>query len=283
MSGEKKKIELARIENLPPIDEDERSTKTGVLLGDEISYYAKQFKLISPFDRNNLKPASYELTVGNEAMVGGVYRSLGDSTNESGVQLRPFEVAVIKTEETLNMPRFLIARWNIRVAWAYRGLVWVGGPQVDPGYAGNLFCPIYNFSNKKVLIRKGDPIAVIDFVKTTSFDVNTPKDSKLRYNRPPSRVIIEDYKVEDFQSALRSQADKVEELQNEVEDTAKEVRGKVDLFTSVVFVVLAILMSFISVSYLGNIETVWTVRGMDLITLTISLLALLFAVVAAKN
>ena len=283
MSGAKRSNELKRIKGLAQVESDGHPQNTGVLLGDEISFYANSFQLISPFDKRNLKPASYELTVGNEVMLGGVYQSLGDNTNESGIQIRPFEVAVIKTEETLNMPSFLIARWNIRVAWAYQGLLWVGGPQVDPGFAGHLFCPIYNLSDKKVLIRKGDPIAIIDFIKTTPFDTATPQDSALRYNRPPSRVILEDYKVEGFQSALRSQADKVEKLQKEVEDSVKEVRGKVDLFTSVVFVILAIVVSSISVLYLANIGTDWTVRGMDIITLIIAVLALIFAVSAVKD
>ena len=48
------------------------------------------------------------------------------------------------------MPRFLIGRWNIRVTVAYKGLLWVGGPQVDPGWVGHLFCPIYNLSDQEV-------------------------------------------------------------------------------------------------------------------------------------
>jgi hypothetical protein len=84
------------------------------------------------------------------------------------------------------------------------GLLWVGGPQVDPGYAGHLFCPIYNLSDKPVTPRVGDPIAVIDFVKTTPFEKGRPK-SEL-YPFPPNKLVMEEYGIDGLQSALYTQA-----------------------------------------------------------------------------
>ena len=274
MTGKKRRDEMERIRALEDLEEDKHDDKTGILLGDEITYYAQNHKLISPFDPENIKPASYELTVGDEVMMGGKYRHLGNSTEESGVRIKPFDVAVIKTEETLNLPRFLIGRWNIRVRWAYEGLLWVGGPQVDPGYAGHLFCPIYNLSNKEVLIRRGDPIAVIDFVKTTRFNVSEPQDSKLRYQRPPSRVILEDYKVEDFRSALLDQANEIPKIKKDLKEGISELRNRVDIFTSLVFIVLTILIAAITLPYAGNIDLIWYVRSMDIILIALSLLAI---------
>ena len=198
MTRQRRQAEIDRLEKLRDLERDERYYEKGVLLSDQIEFYVAECCMILPFDRCNLKPAGYELTVGDEAMLGGIHLQLDDTILNGRLTIPSFEVAVIKTAETLNLPRFLIARWNIRVAWAYKGLVWVGGPQVDPGYVGNLFCPIYNLSNKPVPIRKGDPIALMDFVKTTSFDERT-----VQYRRPPKRVIMEDYEIDDFRSALR--------------------------------------------------------------------------------
>jgi len=121
--------------------------------------------MIAPFKKANLKPAGYELTVGDEYFMSGQYLPL-----DSHVTIQPFEVAVIKTGERIRLPRFMIARWNIRVRHAYAGLLWVGGPQVDPGYAGYLFCPIYNLSDKPVTLYKGEELALMDFSRTTPFD-----------------------------------------------------------------------------------------------------------------
>lgn len=105
----------------------------GVLLSDEIEYYVNKYKMIDPFKRENLKPAAYELTVGDEYSRGGERGKLCDEPGKNKIEIPPFEVVIIKTNERINLPRFIIARWNIRVRWAYEGLLWVGGPQVDSG------------------------------------------------------------------------------------------------------------------------------------------------------
>ena len=119
--------------------------RSGVLLADMIEYYCNNDKLLDPYDSSNLKAASYELRVGLKYSVGGKIHVLrqGDL-----LTIPRFEVAVIEILETINMPAFLIGRWNIRTKWAYSGLVWVGGPQVDAGYRGLLMCPIWNLSNE---------------------------------------------------------------------------------------------------------------------------------------
>jgi len=162
---------------------------TGVVLSDGIAAYCKEFDLISPFREINLKPANYKLSVGDEFAIGGKPGKLTSDPGRDTLEVPPFEVAIIKTRETLSIPRFLIARWNIQVKRAYQGLIWVGGPQVDAGYVGHLFCPIYNLSDKPVTLRYDDPIAVIDFEKTTEFHEG---ESKL-YDVVPQLVLFEEY------------------------------------------------------------------------------------------
>jgi deoxycytidine triphosphate deaminase len=155
------------------------------LLSDEIKFYVEKCKLIDPFDEESLKPAAYELRVGYEYAMDGKIKKLSDATGENFVEIPPFQVVVIKTMERVNLPRFMIARWNIRVRKAYDGLLWVGGPQVDPGYVGYLSCPIYNLSDKAVKLELGDNIAVIDFVKTTPFSLFPELASKERCKSRP--------------------------------------------------------------------------------------------------
>ncbi|KFD42568.1 hypothetical protein HY02_00295 [Peptococcaceae bacterium SCADC1_2_3] len=153
----KKDLELSKKypEYLPCCPEEDPKGEPGVLLSDEIERYVCEFKLIDPFNSENLKAASYQLTVGDEYAVGGEIGKLYDEAGKNKIKIPPFEVTVIKTKEMINMPRFLIGRWNIRVSKAYDGLLWVGGPQVDPGYVGHLYCPIYNLSNREVIYRVG--------------------------------------------------------------------------------------------------------------------------------
>ena len=155
------------------LEEDPRqdvweSWQGAVLLDDEIRYYSTQtdYPLIAPFNEANLKPARYQLTLGSEAKVGG--RTVQVDKNNPLV-IPPHQVAIVRTHETLNLPRFLIARWNLTVDKVYQGLLWVGALQVDPGWVGYLPCPIYNLSNDTVIIKHGEKLFTIDFVRTTRF------------------------------------------------------------------------------------------------------------------
>lgn len=136
-----------------------------VLLADEIKRLCEgDSPMITPFEPGRLRPASYQLTLGDEANVGGQHRRV-DSID--GIVLVPHQVAVVCTREVLTIPRNVIARWSLRVTNIYEGLLWTGGPQVDPGWKGRLFCPIYNLSEREVVLKYGDPMFTIDFVRTT--------------------------------------------------------------------------------------------------------------------
>ena len=163
-----------------PRDHVWNSWPGAVLLDDEIEYYAKQSKypLISPFDKANLKPARYQLTLGNEARVGGKTVRIDES---NPLVIEPHQVAIVRTYETLNLPRFLIARWNLTIGMVYRGLLWVGALQVDPGWVGYLPCPLYNLSDDTVRINYQEKLFTIDFVRTTRFDAG-------RNSRYPDKV-----------------------------------------------------------------------------------------------
>lgn len=162
-----KKDKLREIIKENPRPPNDDLNTSGVLLRDEILYYQKEYNLIEPFEPDSLKPAAYELRVGDQYSVEGEIKNL----NKSGkIEIDSFEVAVIQTKERVNLPHFLIGRWNIKVGKAYDGLLWVGGPQVDPGFSGYLSCPIYNLSDETVSLDFGEELAVIDFIKTTPFN-----------------------------------------------------------------------------------------------------------------
>ena len=283
MSTKRRQAEEKRIKGFLKVETDEHPEKTGVLLSDEIEFYVRQGQLIDPFDKKNLKPAAYELTVGDEAMVGGEPCHLSDCWPKNSLSIPAFEVAVIKTVETLNLPRFLIGRWNIRVAWAYKGLVWVGGPQVDPGYVGHLFCPIYNLSNKEVTIKKGEAIAVLDFVKTTYFDISKGDEEWERYRPIPRRILIEEFGIDDFRSGPLETKDKLDKVDQQIRKFTDEVNQKINLFTSLVFVLLAILMTAITFPYFQKGSEQLSSGILDVLTIVFSVFAAILSFFSWKS
>ncbi len=259
-----REIEIERLEHFPEIPaslRDERKL-SGVLLGDQIEFLCgDEYRLLYPYARKNIKAASYELRVGHKYSTGGVKYDIQDGAE---LTIKKFEVAVVEILETVNMPSFLIGRWNIRTRWAYRGLIWVGGPQVDPGYRGRLMCPLWNLSNKDFVIKcgeHGEPIAVIDFVTTSH---GTSQSAHFAYPwKERTRFVFEDYiyddkgevtlrsgLVEDAVQAienLRKEADKAIASRDEVERAVHQNRDRIDNVTSVMFAALGVLIAAIAI------------------------------------
>jgi deoxycytidine triphosphate deaminase len=197
--------ERERLRNFPNIPDNpapEDAISNGVLLSDQIKRLVNKYQMIHPFDEEkSLKAASYELRVGAKYGRAGISYPLAD---KQVVTIQPFDVVLIQTLETLNLPRFLIARWNIRIKWAYKGLLWVGAPQVDPGFRGFLSCPLYNLSSNPVDLEFGEQFAAIDFVRTTEV---TPDSKPYKWDER-TRMVFEDYEVDKLESALVTRAAK---------------------------------------------------------------------------
>ena len=250
MDEEKSRQERERLSQFPCPTVNRQGSPIGVLLSDEIDYFATTFRMLEPFNKENLKPAGYELTIGNEFVLGGKKEEL---KKDGEIRIPPFNVVVIKTAETINLPRFLIARWNIRVRWAYEGLLWVGAAQVDPGWVGHLFCPIYNLSNKEVIVRAGDPIALMDFVTTTPFK----SGESIEYKRPPKRTMLEEYNASTLESALYDLAEtkmadfgrRIENNTIAIENRMGGLQGRIDNFTSITFGVVGLLFAAVALFF----------------------------------
>jgi len=260
----KRTEQLERVEKYPPLEDDPKPGEHGILLSDQITYFATHHHMIEPFNERNLKPAGYELTVGDEYFMSGEFLELTDC-----LTILPFEVAVLKTGEILRLPRFMIARWNIRVTHAYAGLLWVGGPQVDPGYVGHLFCPIYNLSDKPVTLSRGETLALMDFQRTTPFDKRKTNAELKRYDFPPKRLILQDYDIRDFQSALFTRAGrKIDEF----EDSIRTLETRFITFTQISFAMFAIFLTLLTIYTkvgLNLVETSASLVGSALVALSI--------------
>ncbi len=283
---ELEKERLGKLVAKRPTDDSSYSF-TGVLLNDAIERCVNDFELISPFSKDHLKPANYKLRIGDEYAIKGQIRQLSDQSGQNQLTIEPFDVAVIKTLETLNMPNFLIARWNIRVQLAYEGLLWVGGPQVDAGYVGYLFCPIYNLSDKPVTLRYGDSIAVIDFTKTSKFNKGQSMDYP---GTLPERLLFEDYSPEKLKSALATNVvselsqfkTRLQKLTGQVDQRISGMQGRMDGFVSLTFAVVAVLFAAVALFFGKPNEPNWWDPNVFWIC-TLSILISMFAWVNSRS
>jgi len=271
MSEEGEKLAEDKGLRRDPRDEVWTNWQGAVLLRDEIRKYCENDpKLIDPFldDKKLLKPASYHLRLGNRCRVNGEDRNL--SEGDPVLKIPRHGIAVVRTLEKVNIPGFLIARWNLKVKMVYKGLVWVGSLQVDPGYSGYLFCPLYNLSNEEQRLEYGETLFTIDFVRTTFYDES--KGCEL-WKPDPSRPTdcLGALDTDRLKSAPKEQFDR---MSAEVENMGSEIRR----FQQVIFVVLAIIIAAVAaIASLGVFGRFTGAQSLNWVSIGISVLAISMA------
>jgi deoxycytidine triphosphate deaminase len=166
--------ERALVPPKPPVDEldfwidPDPNESPGILLSDRIRFYVKKVNLVYPFDETELRPASYTLHAGTEYLISHPGKLVeGDLERDGTVVIPPNGLIYIRFWEEVNIPYYMIARFNLRVKQVYRGLLLGTGPQVDPGFRGHLGCPIHNFTDEDKILHFKERLVTIDFEKTT--------------------------------------------------------------------------------------------------------------------
>lgn len=159
--------------------DDPNLADKGILLSNQIHELCEQGLLIADgfYRKENLRPASYTLTIGDDYIdsEGKVCRL---SEDEDSFVFEKNSIVFVSIREKLDLPYYIIARFNLRVNWVYDGILLGTGPQVDPGYFGFLSCPLYNLTNSDITIRREQPFATIDFEKTTTLLAGQPLEQK---------------------------------------------------------------------------------------------------------
>lgn len=159
---------------------DPHSSDRGILLADQIHELCDVGLLIAEeYKRDNLRPASYTLRVGKQYIGSDGSPHLLTDEDDSFV-FGQNSIVFVSTMEKLEIPFYIAARFNIRVAWVYDGVLLGTGPQVDPGFSGFLSCPLYNLTNLDITIKRGQDFATIDFEKTTGLLPGSTVEEKKR-------------------------------------------------------------------------------------------------------
>src|SRR5262249_28649747 len=94
--------------------------------------------LLRATEESNVEGASYDLRLGDEVWCQGEFTSL--TTQKPVFEIPAYSYAIVKAKETAALPSFFAGQFDIRVRHFLSGVVLSNGPQVDPGYWGELFC-----------------------------------------------------------------------------------------------------------------------------------------------
>lgn len=143
--------------------------RKGMLLSNEIEWFCERRILIEDkYSVARIRPASYTLTIGPEYVDSKGHRQKLKGERDT-FYMDPNSIVYVSTAESLNLPYYIAARFNLRVKWVYKGILLGTGPQVEPGFRGKLSCPLFNLTDRPIRIKLGDEFATIDFERTTDF------------------------------------------------------------------------------------------------------------------
>ena len=226
-----------------------------ILLSDQIHYYINELsppllhnpdgQQISKKELDEcLDAASYKLRLGDEAHVGGEWVRV---SADKPLVIPAHQVAVVKTYEEVNLPRFLIARWNLRVKWVYEGLLWTGGPQVDPGWQGHLYCPIYNLAERQIVIPHKERVFTMDFALTTPPPENTTTKGYTKSGHTKDGYKVSVHKGERGKTIQSHDVNRLRSAPFEQLRQLANLDVRVNSFNTFTFLVLAVVVAAIGV------------------------------------
>lgn len=198
----------------------------GMLSSPQIAYCVQKYNIIENYEESCLGPATYHMRLGGKVLTWEfgekVEYLLGENDDKDKnirkkLTLKPNSLTFVTTIEKFNLPKDIIARFNLKSKWVHQGILLGTGPIVDPELVANLLIPLHNFSNQTIEIEFNSKIISVEFTKTSNPDASLEVDgNKFEYKSNKSRIFdfdkyrkrIGDLRIESSVSSTFEEYDK---------------------------------------------------------------------------
>jgi len=157
--------------------------------GETLRESIPHWRMIEPFDTNQIDCAAYMLRMGREVYVTPDYQVSRLSSHTKQILeerqhfiIPPGQFAFLLTEERITLPKHVLGFISLRATIKFRGLINVSGFHVDPGFTGNLVYAVYNAGPSSINLERGESLFLIWFAELDRSDSKFTRD---RQNRPP--------------------------------------------------------------------------------------------------
>ena len=211
--------------------------KPGMLSSPQIAYCVEKYKIIAPYESSCLSSATYHMRIGGHVIIweDGQKKefTLGEQDDRnknirSTLTLKPNSLTFITTIEKFNLPKDIIARFNLKSKWVHRGLLLGTGPIVDPELKAHLLIPLHNFSSQNVTIKYGKEIISVEFTKTSDPDEKIPRTEDEDYPYIDNRNRIFDF----FGYAERAGENVKSSVSSQFEDFQKKIDAQNKIYNT---------------------------------------------------
>lgn len=117
---------------------------------------------IENFSDECLEPASYDMRLGNKALVSGKDAEINVERTGS-ITIDAAEFALFSTYENVKLSNVIAGHIGLRSYFARKGLVILAGIQIDPGFEGILVIGVYNASSRRITVDYLDRFCTVEF------------------------------------------------------------------------------------------------------------------------
>jgi len=134
-----------------------------LMIDKEIKKAINEKKIIMEnFSEDYLEPTSYDMRVGNKAVLSEVEREI-DVKKEGGIIIKPGQFSILTTYENIKMPSDIAGHIGVKSYYTRKGLILLAGLQIDPGFEGVLVLGVYNASPRKLTLDYLNSFCTIEF------------------------------------------------------------------------------------------------------------------------
>ena len=188
--------------------------------------------LVAPFDVENLRLSSYDLTVGDEYYIGQSDASLVFETQflrrSQSITIPPHAVCFILTAENIHLPSDITARVSLRMTHIYAGMILTSQPPFDPNYNGKVVVMLHNLSSAPYHLKCGERVATIEFTKLIA------PATGIRAHRSVGSLEAQ------LSKPLVSSLTEIANVSKSVQDKIAWLSGQMLIFAALVVAVLAV-------------------------------------------
>lgn len=136
---------------------------TSILVDHEIRFALEnEYVRLTPLSEDAIQPASIDLTIGDMTLdrfplVGSI-----ENSSEDEIELMPGQTIYVETAEELELPARVVGHLGPMRKYTMGGLFLNCGPQIDPGWKGNIVVAIANLGKMSRVLQRGNPFLTVE-------------------------------------------------------------------------------------------------------------------------
>jgi dCTP deaminase len=150
--------------------------KENIISQENVDEFSKKLGkpiLIDRFDPERLRPANYDLRLGDEVYVTAEKLPRKLTETQDTIAIQPGEFGILMTYEYVHVPLNRLGLISLRFKYKTQGLVNISGFHVDPGFTGKIIFSVFNTGPRSVVLRFKEPVFMIMFEELNEIEAKS--------------------------------------------------------------------------------------------------------------